>query len=153
MSTLEITVHGTPAPQGSKRGFVKGGRAVLVDDNKGPLRDWRHDVTAAAVAARGEGWEPISGPVGLEVYFTFRRPRGHFGTGRNAGKIRLSAPPRPAVAPDLSKLIRAVEDALTDAGVWRDDALVVAISAGKFYDGHGFTGARIMITEYRGRLA
>jgi hypothetical protein len=33
--------------------------------------------------------------------------------------------PYPSVTPDLSKLVRAVEDALTDAGVWRDDALVV----------------------------
>jgi Holliday junction resolvase RusA-like endonuclease len=28
--------------------------------------------------------------------------------------------------PDLSKLIRSTEDALTDAGVWTDDARVVA---------------------------
>jgi Holliday junction resolvase RusA-like endonuclease len=33
--------------------------------------------------------------------------------------------PYPSVKPDLSKLVRAVEDALTDAKVWRDDALVV----------------------------
>ncbi len=31
----------------------------------------------------------------------------------------------PSVKPDLSKLIRSTEDALTDARIWTDDALVV----------------------------
>ena len=30
--------------------------------------------------------------------------------------------------PDLSKLVRATEDALTDAGVWEDDARVVGFA-------------------------
>ena len=36
---------------------------------------------------------------------------------------------RPASAPDLSKLLRSTEDALTQAGAWKDDARVVEYKA------------------------
>lgn len=152
MTTLSITVHGTPAPQGSKNVNRHG----AVYESSEAVRPWRVAVTDAAVMALrglkdtwGKDWAPLSGPVGLEVYFHVRRLKGHYGTGRNAGKIKLSAPVYPPVQPDLSKLIRATEDALTDAGVWRDDAQVVAIMASKYYANDGFTGAHITITEYR----
>ncbi len=37
----------------------------------------------------------------------------------------------PTQPPDLDKLVRAIGDALTDAGVWLDDAQVVGWSAWK----------------------
>jgi crossover junction endodeoxyribonuclease RusA len=37
------------------------------------------------------------------------------------------------VRPDLDKLVRAVLDALSEAGVWRDDAQVVSVVARKAY--------------------
>nr|DAN37658.1 MAG TPA: Endodeoxyribonuclease RusA [Caudoviricetes sp.] len=40
----------------------------------------------------------------------------------------------PAVKPDLDKLTRAVFDALTDAGVWRDDSRVVDMRVTKRYE-------------------
>ena len=156
MTVLSFTVHGMPAPQGSKRvvsaGGKAGGRAVLVESSA-RVRPWREAVKEAAVKAiderRADGdWVLSNAPVGLEVHFRFPRPKGHYGTGRNAGKLRASAPLRPAIAPDLSKLIRSTEDALTEAGVWRDDALVVSVVAGKFYSEDG-PGATITITEYR----
>ena len=41
--------------------------------------------------------------------------------GRNAGTLRDSAPAYPSGRPDSSKLLRATEDALTTAGIYRDD--------------------------------
>ena len=157
MTVLSFTVHGMPAPQGSKRvvtaGGKAGGRAVLAESSK-RVKPWREAVKEAArvaIDAAPLGTSQMAGPVGLEVHFRFPRPKGHYGTGRNAGKLRASAPLRPAVAPDLSKLIRSTEDALTEAGVWRDDALVVSVIAGKFYSEDG-PGATITITEYRRNL-
>ncbi len=37
--------------------------------------------------------------------------------------------------PDLSKLVRSTEDALSDAGAWEDDARVVECLARKVYAG------------------
>ena len=126
--SFRITAHGTPAPQGSKRHV---GHGVMVESSK-RLPAWRTLVTDAAWAARA-GAPPLRGPVRLVATFGFRRPRSHFGTGRNAAILRASAPPYPTGRNigDLSKLIRAVEDALTDAGVWHDDDQVVAIVATK----------------------
>ena len=67
-----------------------------------------------------------------------------------------SAPKRtrtwPCRMPDLSKLIRSTEDALTDAGVWTDDARVVEVVARKVYPYEGVwslhaPGVRIQIRE------
>jgi crossover junction endodeoxyribonuclease RusA len=58
------------------------------------------------------------------MVFSFARPKSHYRTGRNAHLLRDGIPGQPMSAPDLSKLARATEDALTDAGVWTDDARV-----------------------------
>ena len=152
MTVLSITVHGIPAPQGSKRILRAGGKPdgqPLMVESSRAVGPWRQAVKEAAVKARGGLWLPAFGPVTLDVSFHFPRPQSHYGTGRNAGKLKLSAPLYPKGPPDLSKLVRATEDALTEAGVWRDDALVVIINAQKFYGSHGFCGASISVTEMR----
>ena len=58
-----------------------------------------------------DGQPPIDGPLVVHAVFVMPRPKG----------------PKyhdwPAVMPDKSKLLRALEDSLTQAGVWRDDCL------------------------------
>ena len=72
----------------------------------------------------------------LTVRFVLPRPAGHYGTGRNAGRIKASAPPWPETMPDLDKLVRLIDDSITDAGtVWGDDAQVARITASKWYQG------------------
>lgn len=128
MSEVEFTVYGQPAAQGSKRyvGHRRGAdgreRAVLIEQSK-RVKPWRRNVADAAVLARPA--ELFDGPLVADMVFSFARPAGHFGTGRNAGVLKASAPLAPAVAPDLSKLARSTEDALT-AIVWKDDSRVVA---------------------------
>jgi Holliday junction resolvase RusA-like endonuclease len=130
VQVLQIAVLGTPAPQGSKRHV---GHGVMVESSK-KLRPWRDAVRFAAAYAC-DGRPPIDEPVRVSMVFTFQRPASHFGTGRNAGQIRDQAPRAPQGMPDLSKLVRSTEDALTDAGVWRDDARVVSLDAAKVYAG------------------
>ena len=130
MTEVSFTVYGTPAPQGSKRAFVAGGRAVVVDDNKPKLRSWRQDVRKAALDA---GPQMSREPVDVSVTFFLARPKGHYGTGRNAGVVRGSAPRHPAVKPDLDKLLRSTLDGLKEAGVYHDDAQVVIVAGVKEY--------------------
>lgn len=117
---LDFFVLGHPVPQGSKTGYVRGGRAVLVDVNK-RLRPWRAAVRAAAEAKiEDAGWEMQDKPCRVCLGFTLPRPkRPRWGV--------------PAVKPDLDKLTRAVFDALTDAGVWKDDSRVVSMEVTKRY--------------------
>lgn len=120
--SVDFWVPGAPASQGSKRAFVAGGKAVIVEDCA-RNRSWRLDVAAAAAAAMGPG-PAFTGPVILSAQFHFPRPGAHFGSGRNAGCLRATAPRYPGRKPDLSKIVRALEDALTGI-VYRDDAQIV----------------------------
>ena len=45
-------------------------------------------------------------------------------------------PSHPMRTPDLSKLVRSTEGAITSAGLWRDDARVVECTAAKTYPAH-----------------
>lgn len=126
MPDIQITVHGIPAPQGSKKfvGHNRAGRGVLVESSK-KVKPWRAAVAAAAALVRPAA--PLDGPLVADMVFTMPRPKGHYGTGRNAGVLKTRyAEAVPDRTPDLSKLVRSTEDALTDAGVWADDARVVA---------------------------
>lgn len=123
---FEVTVYGSPAPQGSKsaKRNKHTGRIQLVESSK-YVKPWRDEVVASCLRVRKRGWQPLTGPLAAEFVFTLTRPKTHFGTGRNADRVRPSAPLLPSGVPDLSKLARSTEDALTTAGVYRDDALVV----------------------------
>lgn len=145
MAEVSFTVYGTPAPQGSKRAFVAGGRAVVVDDNKPRLRSWRQDVRKAALDASAQMSRE---PVDVSVTFFLARPKGHYGTGRNAGTLRGSAPNHPAVKPDLDKLLRSTLDGLKEGGAYHDDAQVVIVAGVKQYCRNGQPpGALITIRE------
>ena len=112
---ISIIVYGIPGPQGSKKvvGRDGKGRAILVESSA-KVKPWRELVHAAGVKARG-GKAPLDCPLSVRMVFTMRKPQG-------APKIRRTYPMR---TPDLSKLIRSTEDALTTSGLWRDDARVV----------------------------
>lgn len=126
---VQVRVLGIPRPQGSLRlhALPNGKTAARYPP---AVYEWR-SVVQQAVAERNIG--QFSGPVELRLGFDLPRPVGHFGTGRNAGRVKPNAPAWPTVAPDLDKLVRCVGDALTDAGLWRDDAQVVSIVAAKRY--------------------
>lgn len=117
---FQVTVRGIPAPQGSKRHI---GNGVMVESSK-KVRPWRDAVRSEAAAA-ATGAPPLDAPLVVDMVFTTLRPKAHYRSGRNAHLLRDGAPARPMGAPDLSKLARSTEDALTDAGIWRDDSRVV----------------------------
>jgi len=140
VTSIEIIVLGTPAPQGSKRGYAvkaKGaytGKVAQVESSA-KVKPWRMAVKYAAMEVRAANHQqvPMASAVTIEVIFRLPRPKGHFGTGRNAGLLKPSAPWFPTGRPDLDKLLRSTFDALGEAGVWGDDAQVVDVSAAKVY--------------------
>lgn len=64
----------------------------------------------------------LDGPIQADCYWRFSRPKSHFGTGKNAKVLKSSAPRYHSKKPDRDNLDKAVLDAMTQAGVWRDDA-------------------------------
>ncbi|MFJ2719432.1 RusA family crossover junction endodeoxyribonuclease [Streptomyces sp. NPDC087437] len=128
---FHITVHGTPGPQGSKR-HVGSGRMV---ESSAKVKPWREAVKSAALDALAydEAWAPLAEAVRVDVVFTLARPKSHYGTGKNTDRVKPSAPQYPTGKPDLDKTVRSTLDALTDAGVWRDDSFVNALFAVKAF--------------------
>jgi Holliday junction resolvase RusA-like endonuclease len=130
--SIEFFVPGTAAPGGSKKAFVnpKTNRVVVLDDAKNN-KGWRSTVALFGSQAMA-GKDPLQGP--LFVAFTFHqaRPKGHFGSGKNAAVVKPSAPAFPTSKPDTTKLIRAAEDALKHI-CWYDDSQIVHQIGRKVY--------------------
>jgi len=147
-SLFVLFVPGLAQPAGSKRGFVINGRAVITDANA-KSRPWKTHVSALAREAWGDR-ALLDEPLFMSLDFTMPRPRSHFGTGKNAAKLKPAAPVWHASKPDRSKLTRAVEDALTGV-LWRDDTLVVAGPITKRYGEKPGVSIRVCpISMFRG---
>lgn len=128
---LSFEVHGTPGPQGSKTRNAAG----AMYESSAKVKPWREAVKSAALDRLSYDicWSPLREAVRLEVVFTLPRPKSHFGTGKNAGLVKPSAPQFPTGKPDTDKLLRSTQDALKDAGVVLDDSVVTDTVAAKRY--------------------
>jgi crossover junction endodeoxyribonuclease RusA len=130
--TVHFTVVGKAEPAGSKRAVptnrnwrvVPGVRWQVLDANK-DAEAWKKTV---ASAARGKMLslraKPFESAVEVRMRFVRARPKSHL----LSDGVRLSAAgrefPMLTSKPDVLKLARAVEDAMTGI-VYTDDALIV----------------------------
>lgn len=130
---VAFEVRGVPAAQGSKRHV---GRGIMVESSK-KVAPWRSDVKAAAEAVLPGDWVPLDGAVSVSVAFRFLRPKS----------VSVKKRRHMTTTPDLDKTIRSTLDALTAAGVWRDDSQVVSIVARKMYADDEPQGATIVIEK------
>ena len=134
---FSLFVQGTPVPQGSKRAWYNQAakRVMMLEDAGVRHSTWRNEVTGQArqaMADVGRFGEPYREAISATVTFCFHRPAIHYGTGKNAEKVKASAPHFPVKPPDVDKLVRAVFDSLTSV-VWVDDSQVVATTIRKVY--------------------
>lgn len=123
MPKLTIIAPFKALPQGSKNAYVMGGRAVLVEGVKGLKKERARLTDYVQRIAYEEKWVRAEQyvPVHLTVVVVFAKPPS----------IKRE---RHVVRPDLSKLVRYVEDALVDAGnILYDDSQIDEITAGKDY--------------------
>lgn len=120
---IAFFVPGSPQGKGDK--IILGAKTDtpwLAEKNSGPKENWRGLAAVIARAARGP--RPLFDEAVRVTMTVLRlRPRGHFGSGKNAGLLKSSAPTFPTSAPDLDKLQRSLGDALNGV-LWRDDAQI-----------------------------
>ena len=101
------------------------------------VKEWKEIVSAEFMARR----QPvITQPVKLTVYFYIPSPKSN--------KKQIEDYPH-TKKPDADNLVKAVMDAMTEANVWTDDALVFAPLAEKWYSSVK-TGARIKVEVWEG---
>lgn len=147
---ITIDVLGTPAPKGSSRAMVRGGRAVNVpggsDVGRTKLKSWDRSVRESASDVIGKRTEPVYIGVPLLVAIEFRmaRPAGHWGKRG----LRSSAPSSPTTKPDIDKLARSTLDSLTGLA-FDDDSRIVRLACTKVYADPGREGASITVEEWK----
>lgn len=131
-----VVIEGQAAPCGSKRSYVptdsdgqpyrskKTGQIIVNTVDANPkAKGWQAHVRNAAYRAWGAK-KPLDVPLFVQAIFYRERPGCHYGTGRNSEVMKASADAFPTGPADVLKLMRGVEDALSDL-VYRDDALIV----------------------------
>lgn len=161
-TSLSFFIAGDPQPGGSKkmipnRKFI-GQRllitsklimqlAFIVDDAKGNAK-WRRACAAEAKAYMGS-LRPLQGPLAVKFTFLMPRPQMHFGTGKNAGQVKARFfEALPVVRPDLTKLVRSTEDALTGI-VWKDDdAICWQLPRKHYVTGTQVPGCHVKVWPY-----
>lgn len=138
---LSFWIPGKAQTAGSKRAFLlkrrdgsfvrrrDGSPIVNVTDDNPKANDWKGDVKRFVS-------EEYTGPLldaPLEVTFTFyvARPKFHF----NKRGLKDNAPRFPDRKPDLLKLARAVEDAMTGVIYADDSQIVTELLKKRFVDG------------------
>jgi len=130
---IRFDVHGLPAPQGSKRAFVRNGKPILTESSRA-IAGWRRliaDVAQAHVPS-----QPLDGAVQVTLFFRLPVPKSA------PKRRRLDAVKRP----DLDKLARGCLDALTGL-MWRDDSQVTDLILHKELAYDAPAGVTIWIEE------
>jgi Holliday junction resolvase RusA-like endonuclease len=142
---VRFDVIGAPAPQGSKTAIMtKTGKVVLVEGRRSSGRQlhaaWRGAVAEAAADARADAGlaGPMDGPLHLTVAFRLPMPASR-PKHRRLAKIGWHT-----TRPDLTKLLRATEDAMKQGGLIADDARICHLTVAK-YEVIGWTGASVTV--------
>lgn len=137
LNHLTLTIPGEPIPQGS---LQSGGRGQLFYSNAARLKPYRTAIATAVRDLAGETHEQWTGPVTVRALFVFQRPKYHF-TSR--GELKPTAPIDKLTPPDTDKLLRSVLDAITQSGVYGDDAQVVFAEGRKEFGAEAMTWLEI----------
>lgn len=142
--TIYLSVFGKPAGSGSKTAFrTPKGRMIVAPASK-YQKPWQEAVKWSFLQSEYAQMIPLTCPLAVDIIFTFVRSKTHFGTGKNAKKLKMSAPAYPAKRPDIEKIARSTNDALTGL-VWADDSQIVQLTLQKIYGDR--SSARIEIKK------
>ena len=122
MSSVSITVPGTPIARPRQRVGVRNGHAMTYTDGKHPVHAYKAAIRLAWAEACDYG--PTTEPVTMRIEAVFPRPKGKvWKTKRMASYPQCSKP-------DLDNIGKAVMDALNGIA-YRDDAQVWLLTVTK----------------------
>lgn len=144
ISSFELWVPGHPITQGNKTAFPFKGKdgklhvSMTEGKGSGKLKNWRS--TIAGVFAQHYAGAPRGEPVHMTQIFKMKRPQNHY---RTNGELKDWAEGLEHIKrPDIEKLARAVNDALSGV-LWKDDSQVCELDLRKQYAEDGKVGVFI----------
>ena len=126
MLPISFVVLGEPKSQPRPKAMRRGSFVHIY--TPATAKAWKGLVASAAKPFLSAA--PIEGPLSLSLSFRFARPKSHF---TSKGALTKSARETHTTKPDADNLAKAVMDALTDVGLWRDDTQITQLSVEKDY--------------------
>jgi len=120
MPSLRFCILGNPLIQKRHRHTKQGDFVRTYDPSLNDKANWRAAVNQYAPQ------EPYRNcALRMDVCWVFPRPNSHFGTGKNSGKLKPSAPKTDHhfIKPDRDNLDKIIMDAMTKL-FWHDDSQV-----------------------------
>ena len=127
---VKFTVIGAPVAKGRPK-FARRGTFTVAYTPKKTV-NYENLVKLAFMQRVGTEFIPFDQALCVRVRAYFARPKGHFGTGKNEGALKVSAPKHMMVKPDTDNVIKAVIDALNGMA-FLDDKQIVLVHGSKAY--------------------
>jgi len=127
---LHIRIAGKPIAKKRPK-FARRGKFVTAY-NEQETEEGKVILFIRDVVRMRSDFQVMTGPVKLKATFFLPRPKSHYGTGRNSGLLKESAPFHHTSKPDLDNLLKFYKDCCNEI-VWRDDSQVNSIFAEKMY--------------------
>lgn len=124
---IELIIPGEPIAKKRPR-FAKRGKFVQTYNDQ----ETEEGKFITQVLHQIDGNKPLDCPLHIEFFFYRSRPKGHYGTGKNAEKLKPSAPEWPTSKPDVDNYEKFALDCMNDI-VFRDDSQVVSMKSIKAY--------------------
>ncbi len=146
---MKFIIPINPVAQKRARAAKIAGHASIYKDTSQEKEERKLEAWIAELMLR-EGYEKFLAdiPLYLRLKVYLPRPKSHFGTGRNARKLKKSAPIRPTTKPDLDNLLKHFKDVASGV-IWHDDRQIVGYTAGtgKYYTDDGRARWEVEVTE------
>ena len=131
---IDFVIEGKPKPLQRHRATRRG---IMYDPSKKDKADFLTRCLEFAPKT------PLEGALWIELVFSMPRPKSHYRTGKNAGKLKDDSPTMHTKKPDLDNLVKFVCDAI-DRKFYLDDSQITRIQAVKIYAEHPSTEITIM---------
>ena len=127
-NVLSFEIPGQPIGQGRPKFSTINGHARAYDPEKS--RNYKAYIRMLATQAmKDSGFTMIEGACSIEIFAFFEVPKSKSKKFREAA---LNGLERPTKKPDLSNIIKGIEDALNGL-VYKDDSSIVYLSIAKVY--------------------
>jgi len=144
---MKLVLPGNPIAKARHKDFVK----VL---NNGKIFRGRYNPQdKLSVKTRGIfeeqlpiDFQVLQGPLFVQLWYGLKRPKSHYGTGKNDGIVKPSAPKYPDKKPDIDNFEKFIFDCLSGV-IIRDDSQIVSCRHDKRYSEN--PRVEIQITELK----
>ena len=130
---MKIIIPGSPIAKKRHRTFIKkknDGKSFVGAYNS--QRSEESKFISFLMTQMPNNFMPTEDPVYIQFWFGVPRPKSHYGTGKNAGIIKQSAPKYPAKKPDFDNYEKFIADCF-NCVVYRDDSQIVSWRGDKRY--------------------